>query len=169
MTQQSRLRRMGWIAVLALCTALYLALHLKVHAVQSEVVHSERQIVSLEDEKTLLETEFETRASQEQLASWNRVEFGYAAPTAGQFVENERQLARFGTPRAVGAPEPIRVASLDNGHDAPPYPKFVSPLTGKAVDEKLLEPDVRRVALVATHEGGALRIPLAAAIGEVGE
>ena len=169
MTQQSRLRRMGWIAVLALCSALYFALHLKVHAVQSEVVRSERQIVALEDEKTLLETEFETRASQEQLASWNRVEFGYAAPTAGQFVENERQLARFGTPRPAGAPEPIRVASLDNGHDAPAYPKFVSPLTGKAVDEKLLEPDVRRVALVAAHEGGALRIPLAAAIGEVGE
>ncbi|HSQ94605.1 MAG TPA: hypothetical protein VLM18_00715 [Croceibacterium sp.] len=169
MTQQSRLRRMGWIAVLALCTVCYLGLHLKVHAVRSEVVRSERQIVALEDEKTLLETEFETRASQEQLASWNRVEFGYSAPTASQFVENERQLAKFGTPRAAGAPSPIRVASLDKGADAPPYPKFVSPLTGKPVDEKLLAPDVRRVALSATHEGGALRIPLAAAIGDIGE
>ena len=169
MTQQSRLRRMGWIAVLALCTAIYLALHLKVHAVQSEVVRSERQIVALESERTLLETEFETRASQEQLASWNRVEFGYAAPTAGQFVENERQLAKFGTPRAAGAPEPIRVASLATGEDAPAYPKFVSPLTGRAVDEKLLQPDLRRIALVTSHEGSALRIPLAAAIGEVGE
>ena len=117
----------------------------------------------------ILETEFETRASQEQLASWNRVEFGYAAPTASQFVENERQLAKFGTPRAAGAPAPIRVASLDQGGDAPPYPKFLSPLTGKPVDEKLLAPDVRRVALSATHEGGALRIPLAAAIGDIGE
>lgn len=169
MTQQSRLRRMGWIAVLALCTALYLALHLKVHAVSSEVVRSERQIVALEGEKTLLETEFETRASQEQLASWNRVEFGYAAPTAGQFVENERQLAKFGTPRAAGAPEPIRVASLATGEDAPAYPKFVSPLTGKPIDAKLLEPDVRRVELAVRNEGAALRIPLAAAIGGVGE
>jgi hypothetical protein len=169
MTQQSRLRRMGWIAVLALCTACYLGLHLKVHAVRSEVVRSERQIVALEDEKTLLETEFETRASQEQLASWNRVEFGYAAPTASQFVENERQLAKFGTPRAAGAPEPIRVASLDKGAEAPPYPKFVSPLTGQPVDQKLLDPEVRRVALDARHEGGALRIPLAAAIGDIGE
>ena len=100
MTQQSRLRRMGWIAVLALCTACYLALHLKVHAVRSEVVRSERQIVALDDEKTLLETEFETRASQEQLASWNRVEFGYAAPTAARFVEKEGDRSKFGTPRA---------------------------------------------------------------------
>ena len=38
MTQQTRLRRMGWLAVLSLCTVFYLALHLKVHAVQSEVV-----------------------------------------------------------------------------------------------------------------------------------
>ena len=169
MTQQSRLRRMGWIAVLALCTVCYLGLHLKVHAVRSEVVRSERQIVALEDEKTLLETEFETRASQEQLASWNRVEFGYAAPTAGQFVENERQLAKFGTPRAAGAPEPIRVASLATGEDAPPFPKFVSPLTSKPVDEKLLDPEPRRVNLDARYERGALRIPLAAAIGDVHE
>ena len=169
MTQQSRLRRMGWIAVLALCTVLYLGLHLKVHAVRSEVVSAERQIVALENQKTLLATEFETRASQEQLASWNRVEFGYLAPTARQFVESERQLAQFGTPRAAGAPEPIRVASLATGEDAPAYPKFVSPLTGKPIDDRLLEPEPRRVALSASHEGGALRIPLAAAIGDVGE
>lgn len=169
MTQQSRLRRMGWIAVLALCTVCYLALHLKVHAVRSEVVNAERRIVTLENQKMLLATEFETRASQEQLASWNRVEFGYTAPTARQFVENERQLARFGTPRPAGAPEPIRVASLASAEEAPAYPKFVSPLTGKPIDDKLLDMEPRRVALEARHEGGALRIPLAAAIGDVGE
>jgi hypothetical protein len=176
MTQQSRLRRMGWIAVLALCTVLYLGLHLKVHAVRSEVIGAERHIVALEDEKTLLETEFETRASQEQLASWNRVEFGYGAPTAAQFVENERQLAKFGTPRAAGAPEPIRVATIANGEDAPPFPKFVSPL-GKPVDAKLIDPaavrraglGAQRIELNARREAVALRIPLAAAIGDVRE
>jgi hypothetical protein len=177
MTQQSRLRRMGWIAVLALCTIFYLGLHLKVHAVRSEVIASERRIVALEDEKTLLETEFETRASQEQLASWNRVEFGYTAPTARQFIDGERQLAKFGTPRGAGAPEPIRVASIANGEDAPPFPKFVSPLTGKPVDARLIDPSAvesaglgaRRIELAARHEGGTLRIPLAAAIGDAGE
>jgi len=176
MTQESRLRRMGWIALLTICTILYLGLHLKVHAVRSEVVRSERQIVALEDEKTLLETEFETRASQQQLASWNRVEFGYAAPTASQFVENERQLAKFGTPRAAGAPEPIRVAALASGETAPAFPKFVSPLTGKPVDTRLIDPAAVRgvaagVARVQLNgrEGAALRIPLAAAIGDVHE
>jgi hypothetical protein len=169
MSSQSRLRRIGWIAALALCTLCYLALHLKVHAVQSEVIRAERLIVQLEDEKLLLETEFATRASQEQLASWNRVEFGYTAPKAAQFVENERQLARFGTPRLPGAPEPIRVASLAGGEDAPPFPQFVSSLTGEPIDEELIQPEGARVALNARSSGGALRIPLAAAVGNVGE
>lgn len=58
MTPQARIRRIGWFAALATCTALYLMLHLKVHAVTSEVVRAERQIVALEDENMLLETEF---------------------------------------------------------------------------------------------------------------
>ena len=69
MTPQSSLRRIGWLAALAACTALYLMLHLKVHAVRSEVVRAERQIVALEQEKLLLETEFETRASGTPLRS----------------------------------------------------------------------------------------------------
>ena len=57
----SRLRNIGWAAVLVVCTALYLALHLRVNAVKSQVRQAERQIVALEDQKLLLETEFETR------------------------------------------------------------------------------------------------------------
>src|SRR5690606_12144894 len=71
MTAQSRIRRIGWIAALAVCTALYLMLHLKVHSVRSEVIRAERQIVALEQQKLLLETEFETRSNQLQLAAWN--------------------------------------------------------------------------------------------------
>jgi hypothetical protein len=168
MTQQSRLRRMGWLAVLSLCTVCYLALHLKVHAVQSEVIRSERQIVALQNQKMLLETEFETRASQEQLASWNRIDFGYTAPAAAQFVDSARELAKFGTPRGPGAPAPILVAvAVAQGEQAPPFPKFVSPL-GKTVDERLVEPDARRHD-VAERNPGTISIPLAAAIGNVHE
>lgn len=169
MTQQSRLRRMGWITVLVLCTVGYLGLHLKVHAVQSEVIRSERQIVSLEDQKMLLETEFETRASQEQLAAWNRIDFGYAAPTAQQFVENERQLASFGTPRGPGAPAPILVAGIAEGDQEPPFAKYVSPL-GRPVDERLVEPAaMTRGAAADGRSHGTISIPLAAVIGNVRE
>jgi len=104
------LRKIGWAMVLIVCTALYLTLHLRVNAVKSEVRLAERKIVALQDQKMLLETEFETRSNQQQLASWNEVEFGYKAPEADQFLSGERQLAQFGAPPVKGAPEPIMVA-----------------------------------------------------------
>lgn len=128
------LRRVGWAAILVICTALYLALHLRVNAVKSEVLRTERQIVALERQKLMLETEFETRSNQAQLATWNDVEFGYKAPKAGQFIEGERQLAQFGAPRAADAPAPIRVARAPAPEDDMiGMPAFVSPVTGKAI------------------------------------
>ena len=163
MSPHSRIRRVGWFAALAVCAMLYLSLHLKVHAVRSEVIRSERQIVALEQQKLLLETEFQTRSNQLQLEEWNRVDFGYTAPTAAQFLENERQLASFGSPRAPGAPEPIRVASTSG--EAPAYPKLVSPLTGKPIDEELVEPERRANLSGVRLAEGTMRIPLGAVIG----
>ena len=82
MSPHSRIRRVGWFAALAVCAMLYLSLHLKVHAVRSDVIRAERQIVALEQQNLLLETEFQTRSNQLQLEEWNRVDFGYTAPTA---------------------------------------------------------------------------------------
>lgn len=164
MMPYSRIRRMGWLAMLAVCTALYLMLHLKVNAVRSDVVRAERAIVQLERHKLFLETEFATRSSQLQLESWNRVEFGYTAPTAAQFIDGERQLAAaFGMPRAPGAPEPIMVASRSAEQDAVAFPQMVSPLTGKPVPVGLIDDDDGPDLAVAALGGeGRLRIPLAA-------
>jgi hypothetical protein len=162
MTPQSRIRRIGWLAALAVCAMLYLTLHLKVHAVRSEVIRAERQIVALEHHKLLLETEFETRSNQLQLAAWNRVDFGYVAPTAEQFLDSERQLAGFGIPRAPGAPEPIRVAGT--GGDLPEYPKLVSPLTGKPIADELVEPESDDLLASVRLADGPTRIPLGAVI-----
>lgn len=167
MNPQSRLRRMGWIAALTVCTALYLMLHLKVHSVRSEVVRAERQIVALEQQKLLLETEFETRSNQLQLAAWNRVDFGYVAPNAAQFLENERQLASFGGPPIKGAPDPIRVAG-GAGHEAPDYPQLVSPLTGKPLDEALVEPG-QGLSGERVADNGSTRFALSAVIAGGGQ
>jgi len=164
MTRQSRLRRMGWFAALALCTLFYGALHLKVHAVRSEVINAERRLVALEGRKIMLETEFETRASQERLASWNRVEFGYVAPGARQFVASERELAEFGAPRGADAPAPIRVAGIASEAEVPAFPRMVSPLTGKPVDQALLAAEPARTAMTA-RSSSAVRIPLDAIAG----
>ncbi len=139
----SRLRQIGWALALVICMVAFLALTLKVNTVKSEVRLAERDIIALERDKMLLETEFETRASQQQLAQWNAVEFGYQAPTADQYLENERQLASLGQPRGLDAPLPIRVAYASDTERDARFPALVSPLSGKPVRR---EPEVSSVA-----------------------
>lgn len=111
-------RSLGWMAVLTICLALVAILGFRVHAVKSEVLLAERELLSLKRETLLLETEFETRANQRQLAAWNAVEFGYEAPRADQFLDGERQLASLGQRRGPDAPAPIMLARADAGDAA---------------------------------------------------
>jgi hypothetical protein len=131
---RDRVRSIGWAVILSVCFALTMVLTFRVNAIKSQVRLTERQIVALKQEKIELETEFETRANQQQLRALNDVEFGYEAPKADQYIEGERQLAALGKPRGPGAPAPIRVASTDDGAGAPSaFPAMVSPLTGRAM------------------------------------
>lgn len=136
---RDRLRNIGWAVILTVCAALVLALTFRVNAVKSQVRLAERQIVALQQEKLFLETEFETRANQQQLRALNDVEFGYTAPTAQQYLENERQLASLGKERSPDAPAPIRVAAAGTGDEPSIFPAMVSPLTGKAVAAEVPE------------------------------
>ena len=130
---QDRLRQVGWFAVLLTCFTFTVVLTFKVNAVKSQVRLTERQIAATRQQKLFLETEFEARANQQQLKSLNDVEFGYQAPTAGQYLEGERQLAALGKARGPDAPAPIRVASAALASDDSGVPAMVSPLSGKAM------------------------------------
>lgn len=128
---EDRMRSIGWGVFFVIAVVMTLVLTFRVNAVKSEVRLSERQIVALKREKLLLETEFETRANQQQLRALNEVEFGYQAPTADQYLEGERQLLALGKERGPDAPKPIQVAALAD-EDAPSsFSKVVSPLVGK--------------------------------------
>ncbi len=129
----SRTRRIGWLAALAACIAVFVALSLNVHAVKSEVSLAERTIISLEREMLLLETEFQARASQHQLADWNAIELGYEAPRADQYLDGERQLASLGVPAGPNAPAPIRIARAEPIDAADPERAMVSPVSGEPV------------------------------------
>ncbi|WP_082701199.1 hypothetical protein [Erythrobacter sp. YT30] len=132
----ARKRQIGWAAALAMCVGLFALLSLSTHAVKSEVLLAERQIVALERENLMLETEFQARASQRQLSNWNHIEFGYEAPRADQYFDSERQLASLGQPLGPDAPSPIRVARADTGElDAQPIDTgpMVSPVSGEPV------------------------------------
>jgi hypothetical protein len=129
----SRIRQMGWAAVLAACIALFSLLSFQVQTVRSEVLLAERQIIALETDVLMLETEFQTRASQRQLAEWNTVELGYLAPRADQYLDNNRQLASLGEAAGPDAPAPIRVARTDLSPDDLDPREMVSPITGEPV------------------------------------
>ena len=138
MVSANRFRSIGWIALLLICGALVMVLAFRVNALRSQVHRTEQQIVALRKEKLYLETEVETRANQQQLKLWNDVEFGYVAPSASQYLANERQLAAFSKPDGPDAPAPIRVASADDAVAAQAafpdadLPSIVSSLTGEA-------------------------------------
>lgn len=130
-----RLRSMGWLALIGMCFALLVVLSFRVNALKSEVRLEEKRIIALKQEKLYLETEFETRASQQQLKAWNDVEFGYVAPGSTQYLENERQLASLGKLPGPDAPRPIRVASADDAVvAAAAFPQMVSPMTGQILE-----------------------------------
>jgi hypothetical protein len=135
---RDRVRSIGWAVILTVCLAFTMALTMRVNAVKSQVALAERKIVALRQEKLMLETEFETRANQQQLKALNDVEFGYQAPTPGQYLEGERQLASLAKARGPGAPSPIRVVTSAAQDEtptsvAPTLVAMVSPLTGKAL------------------------------------
>lgn len=130
MVRGSRIRQIGWAVALTMCFGIFAALTFQVNSVKSEVRLAERQIVALEREKLLLETEFQARANQQQLADWNAIEFGYQAPRADQYIAAERQLASFGVPTGIGAPNPIRVARAPDSEDTS-FPEMVSPVSGR--------------------------------------
>jgi hypothetical protein len=109
------LNAIGWGTALAICFALTMALTMRVNAVKSQVTLANRQIAQLSQEKLYLETEFETRASQPQLRVMNDIDFGFVAPSAGQYLKSERDLAALGKPAAPDAPQPIRVAAATDG------------------------------------------------------
>lgn len=102
--------KLRWIIAIALALTGLVMLTFRVNAVKSEVRELETRIIAAEQRTMLLETEFQTRASQRQLASWNALEFGYAAPRADQYIDDRRELASLGEPLGRDAPSPIRVA-----------------------------------------------------------
>jgi hypothetical protein len=172
MVTARRLRSIGWMATLVVCVALVMVLAFRVNALRSQVHQSDAKIVALKQETMYLETEFETRANQQQLKNWNDVEFGYVAPVATQYLDNERELASYAKPVEAGAPAPIRVASADDAVvAAAAFPAMVSPLTGRPVSEASDAVDHVAVTAPVAHDDGDAPRPahkVAAASGLAG-
>lgn len=99
-----KLQGIGLVLLVLLFAMLLYPVSLNVAATRSELTRIERQIERTRDNIRYLESELAVRASMRQLEQWNVETFGYSAPSADQYLENERQLASLDRlPRARGA------------------------------------------------------------------
>lgn len=124
-------RRMAWVVGMILAIGFLIVMQVRVTTLKSEVQLADKRIVALKRDKLYLETEFETRANQQQLKAWNDVEFGYVAPRATQYLDSETQLAALGKPLGPDAPGEVRVAAIGPHDGGSVLPTMVSPITGK--------------------------------------
>lgn len=88
-----KLKNFGWVALLSFVAVLLYPLSLNVGALRSELIGTDRKILETKREISFLQAELRTRANMGQLAEWNDLLYGYAPPTAEQYLAGERALA----------------------------------------------------------------------------
>lgn len=100
MTAAYRLKGLGWFGGVVIVSLGFYLISLQVAAERKHLEQVNAKIGSAERDIRALETEFDVRANLVQLEQWNGDTLALVAPTAGQFVRDEAQLAsiRFDAP-----------------------------------------------------------------------
>ena len=99
--------RFRWFGWFVLCVSVILGCYLmssRVAAERNKLAAIESSIARTQRDITALETEFDTRASFAQLQRWNGDTLKLSAPTAGQYIRNDAELAQvdFNAPTPTG-------------------------------------------------------------------
>jgi hypothetical protein len=102
--------RFRWFGWFVLCVSVILGCYLmssRVAAERNKLAAIESSIARTQRDITALETEFDTRASFAQLQRWNGDTLKLSAPTAGQYIRNDAELAQvdFSAPTPTGGPQ----------------------------------------------------------------
>ena len=142
MTAAYRLKGLGWFGG---CVAVVLGFYLvslQVAAERKKLDQVNARIGAAERDLRALETEFDTRANMVQLERWNGDTLALSAPTAGQFVRDEAQLASLDV-NAVGTG--VQTAAL-----VVPAPAAVIPSAAPAP-----QPAIERAAVQMAAVGAA--------------
>ena len=103
MTAAYRLKGIGWFAIVVGVALAFYLVSLCVAAERKRLDEANGRIALALRDIRALETEFDTRANLAQLEKWNGDTLALAAPTAGQFVRDDAQLAAL-DPGAPSAP-----------------------------------------------------------------
>lgn len=102
--------RFRWFGWFVLCVSVILGCYLmssRVAAERNKLAAIESSIARTQRDITALETEFDTRASFAQLQRWNGDTLKLSAPTAGQYIRSDAELAQvdFNAPTPTGGPQ----------------------------------------------------------------
>ncbi len=108
-----RLKNIGWLALVFATAVLLYPLSLNVAALHSDLAKVNSDILETEREIRFLQAEIRTRASVAQLEEWNSLLYGYAPPSAEQFIDGERGLASLGGQEQVVKPIMVAVNDID--------------------------------------------------------
>ena len=102
MTAAYRLKGIGWFAIVVGVALAFYLVSLRVAAERKRLDETNTRVLAAERDIRALETEFDTRANLAQLEKWNGDTLSLAAPTAGQFVRDDAQLAALDPGAAAG-------------------------------------------------------------------
>ncbi len=142
-----RLKNIGWLALVFIVAILLYPLSLNVAAMHSDLVRVDNKILNTKREISFLQAELRTRASLQQLEEWNDVLYGYAPPTADQFVAGETALAGLGGDTSVG--KPVLIAASQSDGVAPAGVIGNSPFAKmEGVEKKDVESVPTKIAMI---------------------
>ena len=113
-----RLQNIGWFALVFFVAILLYPLSMNVASVHSDLVSVDNRIKNTKREISYLQAELRTRASMAQLQEWNDVLYGYAPPTAQQFLDGETALANLQGSMPSAKPIMVSVNSSDGTQPA---------------------------------------------------
>lgn len=94
-----KLQGIGLIMLLTLFAMIVYPISLRVSATRAELQKAEMDIAEARQQNRMLEGDIAVLANVHQLDRWNAEFFGYASPTASQYLGGERELANLGSLR----------------------------------------------------------------------
>lgn len=152
--------RFRWFGWFVLCVSVILGCYLmssRVAAERNKLAAIESSIARTQRDITALETEFDTRASFAQLQRWNGDTLKLSAPTAGQYIRNDAELAQvdFNAPASAAGPQVQTAAAVIPSAPVVPTDASVaaSPAAPAAAPAKMKE----AVAMVSAPVGAKLQ------------
>jgi len=144
----SRFRSMGWVGCVAAAALTCYLISQRVASERGAAERLDRQILMAKLDIRKLETELGTRSRMPVLEQWNSDVLALSAPSAGQYLHGEVQLARFEPGRAPVAPNDPGVV-----RSAEPQPAKIIPVSAPAPEPAVVEQPMLRHATYVKPAG----------------